>query len=73
MRLMSLNLRVRLKIAKELVAISGVIELILGTLVGYKFGSQEISEAWLYTAILAVAVYTSTKLWIWCVSVLTDR
>jgi hypothetical protein len=72
-KLMNLNLRVRLKIAKELVAISGVVELILGTIVGYKFGSQETSEAWLYTAILAVIAYTSTKLWIWCVSIMTDR
>ena len=73
MKSKKLNLQVRLKIAKELVAISGVVELILGTLVGYKFGSQEISEAWLYTVILAVIAYTSTKLWIWCVAVMTAR
>jgi len=61
----------RYRIARELVALLGVVELILATFIGYRFGEGATSQAWLCTAILAVIAYTSTRLWIWCLEKMT--
>jgi len=59
------------QIARELVALLGVVELILATYIGYQFGSQQTYKAWLFTGILAVIAYSSTRLWIWCLEKMT--
>ncbi len=59
------------QIAKESVALLGVIELILATYIGYQFGSQQTSKAWLFTGILALIAYASTRLWIWVLERMT--
>lgn len=62
------------KLAKELVALLGVVELILATYIGYQFGSQQTFKAWLFTLVLAVVAYTSTRVWIWVLEKMTkDR
>lgn len=53
-----------LKIAKEFVAISGTIEIILSTYIGFLFGSGETLKACVFTAILATLTYFSTRIWI---------
>jgi len=60
------------QIARELVALLGIVELILATYIGYQFGSQQTSRAWLFTGILALIAYSSTRLWIWCLEHLTN-
>lgn len=59
------------KIARELVALLGIIELILATLIGYRFGEGESCQAWVLTGILALIAYTSTRLWIWVLERMT--
>lgn len=67
------NPQVKLRIAKEVVALSGVVELILGTYCGYQFGARATFRAWVFVGILAVICYLSTKLWIWCLGQMTKR
>jgi len=61
------------KIVKELVALLGIVELILATYIGYRFGEGATSQAWLFTGILAVVAYGSTRLWIWVLEVMNGR
>ncbi len=68
-----MSLRARLKIAKEIVSLSGVIELIMGTYIGVLFGISESLRAWLFVGVLAVIAYLSTKLWIWCLSEMVEK
>ena len=68
-----MNRRVRYRIARELVAIIGLIELILGTYIGYQFGAQATSRAWLFVVALAVIAYISTRLWIWVMEQMTSE
>ena len=59
------------QIAREAVALTGVVELVLGTYIGFQFGAQETSRAWLFTGILAAIAYASTRLWIWVLEKMT--
>jgi hypothetical protein len=59
-----MNTPLRMKIAKEFVALSGTIEIVLGTFIGYRFGVGD-TKAWLYTLLLGVLTYVSTRIWIW--------
>jgi len=67
------NLPVRYRIAREIVAVVGTVELILGVYIGYLFGSQETFQAWLFVCILGMITYGSTRLWIWCLEILTGK
>ena len=53
------------KIIRELVALLGIVELILATIIGFRFGEGEYCQAWILTGILALIAYSSTRLWIW--------
>jgi len=61
----------RYKLAKELVPLSGVVELVLGTYVGFQFGAEEYFRACLLTGILAIIAYSSTRLWVWLMEKMT--
>ena len=60
------------RIAREAVALLGVVELVLATYIGFQFGVHETYRAWLFTGILAVIAYISTRLWIWVLEKMTD-
>lgn len=53
------------RIAKEAVALLGIVELILATIIGFRFGEGSYCQAWLLTGVLALIAYSSTRLWIW--------
>ena len=59
------------QIARELVALCGIVELILATYIGYQFGEGATSQAWVLTGILALMAYSSTRLWIWVLERMT--
>jgi hypothetical protein len=67
------NLPQKTTIAKEFVAISAIIELVLATFVGYQFGAGQLLKAWLFTAILACMSYASTRAWIYYFDEKTKR
>jgi hypothetical protein len=54
-----------LRIAKEFVALSSIVELVLATYIGFQFGVGQQLRGWLFTVILAVISYVSTRAWIW--------
>lgn len=70
---MKRNPRLLYQIAKETVALAGILELVLATYAGFLFGAGELSRGWLFTAILALIGYGSTKLWIWVMGNLNEK
>jgi len=65
--------RLLYKIAKEAVALMGIMELVLATYAGFLFGAGEYCRGWLFTGILALIGYSSTKLWIWVMGNLNEK
>jgi len=61
------------QIAREAVALLGIVELILATYIGYRFGEGATYQAWLFTGLLAVIAYTSTRLWIWVLEAMNGK
>lgn len=67
------NLPLKYKIAKELVALMGIIELVFGTYIGYQFGEGDSPRAWVCVGLLALVSWSSTRLWIWVLEKMNDR
>ena len=61
------------QIAREVVALLGIVELILATIIGFRFGEGEYCQAWILTGILALIAYSSTRLWIWVLEKMTKK
>ena len=66
-------MNLRYKICKELVAVIGTVELVLGVYVGFLFGSQATLQAWLFVCLLGIIAYSSTRLWIWVLETMFRR
>ena len=60
-----ISLRLKTRLVKEFVAVSGMVEIILGAYVGVKFALGESWQAWLWLLLLGGLTYLSTRLWIW--------
>ena len=61
------------QIAREVVALLGIVELILATIIGFRFGEGEYCQAWILTGALALIAYSSTRLWIWVLEKMTKK